>query len=211
MAHDDPVRSGRFWLFPDGTVLPVVAGGADDGDGDQNPEGGAGGAPAGGAPANDPAAVAAELARTREALKKANAEAAQNRKKLQELDDKDKSELQKAVERAEAAEARADQAESRILRLEVAAAKGLTPAQAKRLVGASKEELEADADELLATFKPSTGDSAGGDGAGGDGEGERRPDPIGRPRPNLEGGGDPTRSPDPDMRKVVESIPRSLT
>lgn len=210
MAHEDPVRSGRFWLFPDGTVLPVVAGGADDGDGDPNPEGGTGGAPAGGAPANDPAAVAAELARTREALKKANQEAASNRKKLQELDDKDKSELQKAVERAEAAESRADQAESRILRLEVAASKGLTPAQAKRLVGASKEELEADADELLATFKPSTTDP-GGDGAGGDGDGERRPDPVGRPKPNLEGGGDPTRSPDPDMRKVVEGIPRSLT
>lgn len=39
--------------------------------------------------------------------------------------------------------------ESRALRAEVANAKGLTPTQAKRLVGTTKEELEADADELL--------------------------------------------------------------
>jgi hypothetical protein len=35
-------------------------------------------------------------------------------------------------------------------RAEVALAKGLTPTQAKRLVGTTKDELEADADELLA-------------------------------------------------------------
>ena len=38
----------------------------------------------------------------------------------------------------------------RALRAEVSNAKGLTPTQAKRLVGATREELEADADELLA-------------------------------------------------------------
>lgn len=39
--------------------------------------------------------------------------------------------------------------EARALRAEVANAKGLTPSQAKRLVGSTREELEADADELL--------------------------------------------------------------
>lgn len=39
------------------------------------------------------------------------------------------------------------------IRLEVAAAKGLTPAQAKRLQGSTREELETDADDLLETFK----------------------------------------------------------
>jgi cell division septum initiation protein DivIVA len=38
------------------------------------------------------------------------------------------------------------------LREEVAETKGLTTAQASRLVGATREELEADADDLLATF-----------------------------------------------------------
>jgi hypothetical protein len=46
-------------------------------------------------------------------------------------------------------ERRAVESETRALRAEVANAKGLTPSQAKRLVGATKEELEADADELL--------------------------------------------------------------
>lgn len=44
----------------------------------------------------------------------------------------------------------AKDAEARALRAEVANAKGLTPTQAKRLIGSTREELEADADELLA-------------------------------------------------------------
>jgi hypothetical protein len=41
---------------------------------------------------------------------------------------------------------------SRALRLEVAFEKGLTPAQAKRLVGGTRDELEADAEEILRDF-----------------------------------------------------------
>lgn len=74
--------------------------------------------------------------------------------KLKEFEDRDKTESTRAVERAEAAEKALAAAESRALRLEVASEKGLTPAQAKRLVGESREELEADASELLETFKP---------------------------------------------------------
>ncbi|HEY9522557.1 MAG TPA: hypothetical protein VIR33_04910 [Thermopolyspora sp.] len=43
-------------------------------------------------------------------------------------------------------------AELKASRLEVAAAKGLTPAQAARLQGSTREELEADADQLRALF-----------------------------------------------------------
>jgi hypothetical protein len=43
-------------------------------------------------------------------------------------------------------------AELRAVRLEVAAAKGLTPAQAARLQGATREELDADADQLKELF-----------------------------------------------------------
>lgn len=39
-------------------------------------------------------------------------------------------------------------------RRDVASAKGLTPSQANRLVGATREELEADADDLLSAFAP---------------------------------------------------------
>ncbi len=51
-------------------------------------------------------------------------------------------------------------------RAEVAHEKGLTAGQAKRLVGATREELAADADELLKEFKPSD-----------DGKGARRNGP----------------------------------
>lgn len=92
------------------------------------------------------------------ALRKANKEAETLRLKLQEFEDRDKTEAQKLAERAEAAERRAAEFETSALRLEVAALKGLTPAQAKRLVGSTREELETDADELLTTFKPTKGD-----------------------------------------------------
>jgi hypothetical protein len=53
-------------------------------------------------------------------------------------------------ERVAEIERQARDAESRAMRAEIANAKGLTPNQAKRLVGGTREELEADADELLA-------------------------------------------------------------
>ena len=52
-------------------------------------------------------------------------------------------------ERVADIERAAKASEERALRAEVANAKGLTPSQAKRLVGSTREELEADADELL--------------------------------------------------------------
>jgi len=97
-----------------------------------------------------------QKAREQETRAKANASAAE---KLAAFEDRDKTEAQKLTERAEAAEKRATDLESRAVRLEVASEKGLTPAQAKRLVGTTREELEADADDLLATFpKPVDGE-----------------------------------------------------
>lgn len=88
------------------------------------------------------------LATERAARKAAEAELAKYRKAEQDRADADKSE----TERRAAAEERAAAAELRAMRIEVATEKGLTPAQAKRLVGTTREELEADADDLLATF-----------------------------------------------------------
>lgn len=95
-------------------------------------------------------ALDAERKNARAAARERDALAAE----LKEIKDRDKTEAEKVAERAKTAEDRAAQAESKALRLEVAFEKGLTPAQAKRLVGSTREELETDADELLETFKP---------------------------------------------------------
>lgn len=88
------------------------------------------------------------LAAEREQRKAAEKELAKYRKAEAEKADADKTETEKRA----AADARADAAELRATRLEVAHEKGLTPAQAKRLVGSTREELEADADEVLRDF-----------------------------------------------------------
>ncbi len=72
------------------------------------------------------------------------------------LADAQKTEAQKAAEALTAAETRATAAERRALLLEVATEKGLTAAQAKRLVGSTREELLADADEFLGSLPGGT-------------------------------------------------------
>lgn len=91
-------------------------------------------------------------------------QAAAAEKRLAELEDRDKSDLERAQENARAATERANAAELRALRAEVAARKGLTANQAKRLQGTTEEELEADADELVAAFRPPDPPPPNGDG-----------------------------------------------
>lgn len=69
--------------------------------------------------------------------------------RLQELEDREKTDAQKLTERAQAAEAEAAKASARLLRFEVASDKKLPAGWANRLQGSTKEELEADADALL--------------------------------------------------------------
>lgn len=117
--------------------------------------------------------------------------------KLQELTDRDKSETEKLAERAATAERRVVEAETRALRLEVAADHGLSPAQAKRLVGATREELEADANELLETFPKAAAPKAD----------DPKPNVSRRPNPALSGGGDPTTEPEEtDPAKLASAI-----
>lgn len=85
-----------------------------------------------------------ELSRKNEARMKENAEKA---RLYDEAQEQGKSELQKAQEAAAKAEARAAALESKVLRAQVAAAKGV---DADLLSGTSQEELEASADRLLA-------------------------------------------------------------
>lgn len=134
------------------------------------------------------------LARKHEAQAKANADAA---KKLKELEDADKSEAQKAADKAAEAEKRAQEAEMRALRLEVAAEKNLTPAQAKRLAGTTKEELEADADELLESFKPAESS---------EGDDKSKTGPGGRPKERLKPGAGPDDDPEVNPDELAKKI-----
>lgn len=68
---------------------------------------------------------------------------------LAQIEDQGKSELQRAIERADAAERARGEAELRSLRVDVAARKGLPPGMAARLKGTTEDELETDADELV--------------------------------------------------------------
>src|SRR5699024_5928901 len=104
------------------------------------------------------------------------------------------SESERTSEKLSAAEKRAEEAESRLLRLEVAQEKGLTAAQAKRLVGGTREELESDADELLDTFK-----------VGSSGRTTR----THRPKEALKTGRSPDEEPEEtDPRKLAANIRR---
>lgn len=120
----------------------------------------------------------AEAANLRKRAKEAEDKLATLESRIEELDGKDKSEVEKLSTKLAETERKAQEAEQRAMRAEVAASKGLTPAQAKRLHGSSLEELEADADELLESFKPQ--------------EGANLPVLERKPTEDLRGGTDPT-------------------
>lgn len=89
------------------------------------------------------------------------------------------------------------------LRLKVAIEKNLNEAQLKRLIGTTKEELMADADELIKSFG-STGKSEEGEGGEAGGDGVRRV-----PR-GVFNAGDPAPGDGavPSIKQAMEQIPR---
>lgn len=104
------------------------------------------------------------LSRQNEQQAKANAEKA---KRFDEFEEAQKSEIQKAEERAAKAEARAQEVEQRALRAEVAANTGVP---LNLLHGSTAEELQASADAALAWKAPKASGVGGADlGAGGSG------------------------------------------
>lgn len=115
--------------------------------------------------------------------------------KLAEIEDANKSELDKLREEYDALKGTVAATEAKAMRAEVAMAKGLTAAQAKRLVGTTLEELEADADEIAEAFPAASG---------------AKPPPSQRPAvADLKGGSDPTSDEDTiDPAKLAASIPR---
>ena len=117
----------------------------------------------------------------RDARKAAEKALAEREARLKELEDADKSEEQKRQERLEALEkSEAEKAatlaakDAMLLRYEIAAAKGIDLKAAARLQGATREEIEADADEFKKLLAPVGGgtkfhrerDASGGQGAG---------------------------------------------
>jgi len=121
--------------------------------------------------------------------------------KVKEFEDKDKTEAQRLEDRTTSAETRAASAEATALRLDVAldkAPEGLSVAQvrklAKRLTGSTREELEADAEELFAEFTPSGGPV---------------PPTHGTPRERLRPGAAPSAElEENDPAKLAASVPR---
>lgn len=73
-------------------------------------------------------------------------------RRLQEFEDRDKTEAQKLADRLAEAEKTAASAQGQLLRYQVAADKNLPPTLAARLQGSTQEELEADAEVLLKEF-----------------------------------------------------------
>lgn len=119
--------------------------------------------------------------------------------KAKELEDSTKSEAQRLADERDAHRSRAERAEQDLLRLRVALRKGLTETQAKRLVGASEEDLEADADELLASFRPASGD-----------EPPAVEKPAGRPKEKLRPGAVPdAESVELNPQKLADLVPRA--
>ncbi len=98
--------------------------------------------------------------------------------RLEELENLGKSETDRLRDEVTKLTQERDTHAAAALRAEVAMAKGLTAAQAKRLVGSTLEELEADADEILEAFPAGS---------------QTPPPPSHQPKPNLRGGTEPDR------------------
>jgi hypothetical protein len=136
-------------------------------------------------------------------IKDLRSEAASYRKKAKELEpfkaaadeaaQAELTELERVRNELETIKQQAAAQELEALRLRVAAEKGLTPAQARRLAGTTEEELSADADDLVSTFKTSS----------------EQPPLGGRPAESLRGGSDPTEpAAEMDPAKLAARIGR---
>ena len=114
-------------------------------------------------------------------VKKLRAEAAKYRTeaqeakaKAQEYEDAQKSELEKAQDKLAKTEEAKAEAEARLLRYEVATAKGVPSQLMPLLTGTSQEDLESQADLILENAKPAEAPQATFEG----GPRETAPEPV---------------------------------
>lgn len=92
----------------------------------------------------------------RDARKAAEKSAAELKARLDEIEQANLSDLEKAQNAAKAAEERLAEIEATALRQKVAIAKGVPEKWVDRLRGATEEELAADADLILSDFQQSS-------------------------------------------------------
>jgi hypothetical protein len=143
----------------------------------------------------DPAKAWSLIQNLRSDIAKFKAERDQAVAKVQQFEDATKTEQQRTEEARLTAERTASNATLEAARLRVALKKGLTDSQAKRLVGETEEELEADADELLESFTDESDDN---------GQGPQR-----RPTERLRTGAAPSSEPEEtDPAKLAAQVPR---
>lgn len=131
---------------------------------------------------------------SKEALTAAQTENEDLKTQLEAAGDSSLTPLQKAereIERLKTAATKpapkdaSSDAEIRALKLEIGMEKGLSKADALRLVGTDRDELEEDADTFLAEHKPAgDGSEEGEEGAEGENGGAAKP-PQQRPEPTL--------------------------
>lgn len=159
-------------------------------------------------------------AQIKAALRKANAEAAKARheaaefkRQLEAKDAASKSDMERLLAKFDAMEKRAEKAEREAMAAKVADEMGLTQAQAGRLRGNTREELMADAEELVEAFgvKPSkatTTEVVDDDAADETKPTEdAKPPSVGRPKEKLRGGASPPDTEEPvDHAKLAASI-----
>jgi hypothetical protein len=110
--------------------------------------------------------------------------------KVREFEDLSKTEQEKLTERASELEKNLTTAQANAARFEIALEKGLTKSQAKRLVGSTREELEADAEELLADL----------------GVDEDKPTPSRRPQERLRPGAAPDAEPEKSPQELADAV-----
>lgn len=140
----------------------------------------------------------------RKARRNAEKELKELRSKVQEIEDKDKSENERLQSQVAELTKRAEAAEATVDRFEVAAAKGLTPAQARRLVGSTKEELEADADEMRAELGLDKEEEKSEEE-----ESTNEEQGLGLPKEDLKEGASNAGDAQPDASKLADDILKS--
>jgi hypothetical protein len=135
----------------DDTTPPATAGDDENTPAQPDPEGGQG------TPDDElPDGVRAVLAKERKAARDATKRAAALEAQVRDFEQAQMTEAEKVAARLTEFEARAVAAETRLLRFEVAAERGLDPKFADLLTGGDRDQMEANADRLLELAKAAT-------------------------------------------------------
>lgn len=206
----EPYIDGTVWVYPDGRRLARVAGGEEteeekaerekrEAEEQEKREREGAEKPPWGDDANfDPQRAWKLIQDVRSDLDKVKNERDTLRKEKADREEAEKTDEQKREDAKAAAEKTATEAQREAIRLRVALRKGLDETQSKRLVGETEEELEKDADDLVASFKNE--DEGGNEG----GQEPRR-----RPQERVRPGAVPSSEPEEtDPKKLADAVPR---